>query len=153
MFRWPLKDDTNCSWLYAGIVRRKFFFSKFINDFLVFNSLLLKIKYKLYVSMLFTSITFVCAFIFKFIVRSPNPGNSSYSHSFPRVVIAAGPLPVFPAVTHLYYGLSLLNCARSSSYTRRPCLAETVVSWRDRATSGITGYAEVGLYILYGITW
>ena len=37
---------------------------------------LLKIKYKLYVSILFTSIPFVFAFIFKFIVRGPNPGNS-----------------------------------------------------------------------------
>ena len=53
-----------------------FFSSKFINDFLVINSLLLKIKYKLYVSILFTSIPFVFAFIFKFIVRGPNPGNS-----------------------------------------------------------------------------
>ena len=52
------------------------FFFKFINDFLVINSVLLKIKYKLYVSILFTSITFVFASIFKFIVRGPNPGNS-----------------------------------------------------------------------------
>ena len=40
------------------------------------NSLLLKIKYKLYVSTLFTSIPFVFASIFKFIVRGPNPGHS-----------------------------------------------------------------------------
>ena len=43
------------------------------------NSLLLKIKYKLYISILFTSISFVFAFIFKFIVRGPNPGNSPLS--------------------------------------------------------------------------
>ena len=53
------------------------FFSKFINDFLVINSSLLKIEYKLYVSILCTSIPFVFASIFKFIVRGPNPGNSS----------------------------------------------------------------------------
>ena len=41
-------------------------FSKFINDFLVINSLVLKIKYKLYVSILS---------VFKFIIRGPNPGN------------------------------------------------------------------------------
>ena len=40
------------------------------------NSLLLKIKYKLYVSILFTPIPFVFALIFKFIVRGPNPSNS-----------------------------------------------------------------------------
>ena len=51
-------------------------FSKLINYFLVINSLFLKIKYKLYVSILFTIIPFVFAFIFKFIVRGPNPDNS-----------------------------------------------------------------------------
>ena len=49
-------------------------FSKFIIDFLMINSLLLKIKYKPYVSILFTSITFVFASCFKFILRGP--GNS-----------------------------------------------------------------------------
>ena len=44
--------------------------------FVVINNLLLKIKYKLYVSVLSTSIPFVFASIFKFIVRGPNPGNS-----------------------------------------------------------------------------
>ena len=52
------------------------YFFLFVNDFLVINSLLLKIKYKLYVSILFTSIPFVFASTLKFIVRSPNPGNS-----------------------------------------------------------------------------
>ena len=51
-------------------------FFKLINDFLVINSLLLKIKYKLYVSVLFTSIPFVFASIFQFTIRGPNPGNS-----------------------------------------------------------------------------
>ena len=45
-------------------------------DFLVVNSLLLKVKYKLCVSTLFTSIPFVFASIFKFILRGLNPGNS-----------------------------------------------------------------------------
>ena len=41
------------------------------------NNLLLKIKYKLYVSILSTSIPFfIFASLFKFIVRGPNPGNS-----------------------------------------------------------------------------
>ena len=40
------------------------------------NSLLLKIKYKLYVSILFTSIPIVFACKFKFIARGPDPGNS-----------------------------------------------------------------------------
>ena len=43
------------------------YFFLFINDFLVINSLSLKIKYKLHVSILFTSIPFVFASIFKFI--------------------------------------------------------------------------------------
>ena len=47
-----------------------------IDDFLVINSFLLKIQYKLYVNILFTSIPFVFTSIFKFIVRGPNPGNS-----------------------------------------------------------------------------
>ena len=42
-----------------------YIFSKFINDFLVINSLLLNIKYKLYVTILSTSIPFVFASIFK----------------------------------------------------------------------------------------
>ena len=58
-----------CNFFYS-------FFSTFVNDFLVINSLLLKIKYKLYVSILLTSILFVFASTFKFIVRGPNPGNS-----------------------------------------------------------------------------
>ena len=65
------------------------FFSKFINDFLVINSLLLKIKYKLYVSTLFTSIPFVFAFIFKFIVRGPNPGNSPLLDIFAKYCAVA----------------------------------------------------------------
>ena len=52
---------------------------QFINDFLMINRLLLKIKYKLYVSILFTSIPFVFASIFKFIVRGPNPGDFPYA--------------------------------------------------------------------------
>ena len=41
------------------------------------NNLLLKIKYKLYVSVLSMSIPFVSSSIFKFIVRGPNPVNST----------------------------------------------------------------------------
>ena len=59
------------------------FCNLFINDFLVINSLLLKIKHKkLYVSILVTSIPFVFASIFKFIVRGPNPAMSHLCHVF-----------------------------------------------------------------------
>ena len=44
--------------------------------FIIFFYFLLKIKYKLYVSILFTSIAFVFASIFKFIFKGPNTGNS-----------------------------------------------------------------------------
>ena len=65
------------------------------------NSLLLKIKYKLYVSVLFTSIPFVFASIFKFIVRGPNPGNSSLGliHSWREI--------------RLYFAVTLLTSSLS----------------------------------------
>ena len=67
------------------------YLNKFINDFLVINSLLLKINYKLCVSILFTSIPFVFAFIFKFIVRGPNPGNSPLLLLVHRALIGREP--------------------------------------------------------------
>ena len=61
-----------------AIIRILKWMSSACDVFVVINNLLLKIKYKLYVSVLSTSIPFVFASIFKFIVRGPIPVTLPY---------------------------------------------------------------------------